>query len=298
MELEDLKAICPNVLTNLSLRSLTTFKIGGTARFVCYPQSEEELRNLVKFCEKTKTPRFILGAGSNILADDNGYSGVIICTKKLKGIALLDNGKILAKSGTTLADLVQFTKNQGLSGLEWAISIPATVGGAVVMNCGAFGGQMADIVESVKILIDDEVVVLDKSKLFFNYRHSVFTNSKFCAIIEVLFKFEQKSVEEVTKNIRETMLKRAKAQSVGFASAGSVFKKTGELAPAFMIEKCGFKGMRVGDAMVSSVHSGYIVNVGKASCKQVLALIDKIKIAVKDKYREDLQLELILLKGE
>ena len=298
MKFEDLKAICPNVLTDISLRSLTTFKIGGIAKFVCYPQNEDELKNIVSYCKKNKTSYFIIGAGSNILADDNGYAGVIICTKKLKGITLLDNGKILAKSGTTLAELVQFTKNQGLSGLEWAVSIPATVGGAVVMNCGAFGGQMADIVESVKILIDDEIVVLDKTKLFFNYRHSVFTNSKFCVIIEVLFQFTPKNIAEVTQNIREIILKRAKAQNVGFASAGSVFKKTTNLAPAYMIEKCGLKSMRVGDAMVSSVHSGYIVNVGKASCQQVLAVIDKIKIAVKEKFGEDLQLELILLKGD
>ena len=298
MVYDEIKAICPHSLQDIFLKSLTTFKIGGKAKYVCYPQSIEELKNLIQYCNQNKIQFYVIGAGSNILADDSGFNGVIICTKRLKQIENLGGGKVKAQAGVTLAELLQFTKNNGLSGLEWATSIPATVGGAVVMNAGAFGGQISDICESVTILMDNEIVVLQKSKLFFNYRHSVFTNCKICVIIDVLFSFNISNVEKVTFNIRENMLKRAKTQSVGFASAGSVFKKTDDLAPAFMIEQCGLKGLRVGDAMVSPIHSGYIVNVAKATSEQVLALIDKVKIAVKDKFNKDLQLEIILLKGE
>lgn len=298
MIFEELKKICPYSMQNISLKSLTTFKIGGIAKFVCYPQNLDEMKNLLNFCKVNKLEFSIIGSGSNILADDMGFDGVIICTKKLKNIENLGNGKVKVQSGTLLSELIQFAKNNGLMGLEWAVGIPATIGGAVVMNAGAYGGQISDICESVTILMDNELITLNKSKLFFDYRHSVFTNCKICVIISIVLRFKVSTIDEVTYKIRDNMLKRANTQNVGFASAGSVFKKTSEFAPAYMIEKCGLKGMRVGDAMVSTIHSGYIVNTGKATSGQVLALINKIKKAVKDKFNEELQMEIILLKGE
>lgn len=298
MNIEELRAICPSVLASISLKSLTTFKIGGLASVVAYPQSFVEFQNLIKFCVDKEIMYYILGAGSNILADDSGFDGVIICTKKLNNIAKISPCRVRASCGVSLAALVRFCTEQGLSGLEWAVNIPGTVGGAVVMNSGAFGGEMSDVVESVSVIEGEKIVLLEKSKLFFDYRHSVFTNRKNCAIIEVVFKLKRAPSEEITLNVRKIILERAQTQNVGFPSAGSVFRRVNDIVPAKLIEDCGLKGERVGDAMVSPVHSGYIVNTGRATCYQVLALIEKVRQSVLVKYKKDLQCEIIYLKGD
>lgn len=297
MTVEELRAVCSSVLEDISFKSLTTFKIGGLAKYVAYPQNFVEFQNLMRFCDEHKLQYFILGAGSNILADDCGFDGVIICTKKLNSISKISPCRVRASCGVSMANLVRFCTEQSLTGLEWAVNIPGTVGGAVVMNAGAFGGEISNVVESVTVIQNGEIVELEKSKLFFDYRHSVFTNKKNCAIIEVVFKLKRATNEQITLNIRKIILERAQTQNVGFPSAGSVFRREKDTIPAKLIEDCGLKGERVGDAMVSPVHSGYIVNTGKATCGQVLALIEKVRKNVFEKYNKILKCEIIHLKG-
>lgn len=298
MNIEDLRSVCASVLSDISLKSLTTFKIGGLAKFVVYPQNFTEYKALLHMCKEKCVEYYILGAGSNILADDGGFDGVIICTKKLNNISKNSPCRVRASCGVMLANLVRFCADNGLTGLEWAINIPGTVGGAVVMNAGAFGGEMAKIVESVTILNNGVPQVLENSKLFFNYRHSVFTNKKNYAIMEVVFKLKKEAKDQIALNTRQIICKRTLTQNVGYPSAGSVFRRENDLIPAKLIEECGLKGERVGDAMVSPVHSGYIVNLGKATCGQVLALIEKVKSRVHEKFNATMQCEIIHLKGK
>ena len=296
--LTDLKKICTHTFENFSLRSLTTFKIGGIAKYVVYPEQAAQLREVFDYCIEKDLDCFVLGAGSNVLADDNGFDGVIICTKKLNQISKISPCRIRAGAGVLLSSIVRFCAAEGLTGLEWAANIPGTIGGAVVMNAGAFHAQISTVDESVTVYTNGKTEILPKSKLFFDYRHSVFTNSKNCVIMEVVLKLKKGSPEQINANIRQNVLARASTQNVGYASAGSVFKRQGKVIPARLIEECGLKGERIGDAMVSPVHSGYIVNLGKATGSQVTALIEKIKERVFNKFHEQLECEIIFLKGE
>ena len=297
-KIEQLRAICKSVLENISLRSLTTFKIGGTARFVAYPQDFTELTNLLDYLKRENMPYFILGAGSNVLACDEDYEGIIICTRKLNEIKKISPCRIKVGAGAMMSNIVRFCSELGLTGLEWAVNIPGTIGGAVVMNAGAFGGQISNVVESVTVFSESGTEVLGRAKLFFDYRHSVFTNSKNCVIMEVVLKLKKGSIDTINATITKNILARASTQNVGYASAGSVFRHSTGVVPAKLIEDCGLKGERVGDAMVSPVHSGYIVNLGHATAGQVLALIDKVREKVYTTYKKNLECEIVYLKGE
>ena len=297
-KIEQLRAICKSVLENISLRSLTTFKIGGTARFVAYPQDFTELTNLLDYLKRENMPYFILGAGSNVLACDEDYEGIIICTRKLNEIKKISPCRIKVGTGAMMSNIVRFCSELGLTGLEWAVNIPGTIGGAVVMNAGAFGGQISNVIESVTFIQNGEIKTLPKSQLFFEYRHSLFTNEKNCVIINAILKLKKDSAEDVALRVRDYTIRRASNQNVGYASAGSVFKRTNSVPPAKLIEDCGLKGLRIGDAIVSPVHSGFIVNLGKATANQVVALIHKIKESVYEKFKIELECEIIFLRSK
>ncbi len=297
VSLNEIKKICPSSFANFPLKSLTTFKIGGNADFVVFPQNLDELKSILEYIRANNVNFFVLGGGSNVLADDLGYRGIIICTKKLNQIQKLSRCKIKVQSGVMLSSVVRYCTQNSLHGLEWATGIPATIGGAVFMNAGAYGGEIADVVESVTFIQDNEIVSLDKSKLFFDYRKSLFTNTKNCVIIEIVLKLKKGNIEQITKTVREFTLKRATAQNVGYASAGSVFKRTKSNPPAYLIEQCGLKGARIGDAVVSPVHAGFIVNIGKATANQVRALIQKIQSRVFSKFNVNLECEIIDLRS-
>ena len=276
--------ICPNTLEKVSFRSLTTFKIGGIARYVCYPSSVDELTNLVMFCKEQKIDTFVLGGGSNILADDTGFLGVVICTKRLNEIALLSPCRVRAQAGAMMSALAHFCKTHGLSGAENLCGIPGTIGGAIVMNAGAFGGEIAKIVESVTYFENGKVETKKKSQLFFDYRKSIFTNRPNCVILSVVLRLKKSTPEFVQENLLRFITQRQASQNVGMPSAGSIFKKVNHESAAVYIQNCGLKGAKLGDAMVSNEHAGFIINTGRATSKQVLSLIEKIKQEVKLKY--------------
>ncbi len=296
--LNEIKKFCPTAFANFPLKSLTTFKIGGNADFVAYPQSITELQDLLKFINKNKIEFFVLGNGSNVLASDKGYNGIIISTKKLTGIEKLSPCRISVLSGTAMSTVVRYACEHGLSGIEWSTGIPGTIGGAVIMNAGAYGGQISNVIESVTFIQNGEIKTLPKSQLFFEYRHSLFTNEKNCVIINAILKLKKDSAEDVALRVRDYTIRRASNQNVGYASAGSVFKRTNSVPPAKLIEDCGLKGLRIGDAIVSPVHSGFIVNLGKATANQVVALIHKIKESVYEKFKIKLECEIIFLRSK
>lgn len=292
--IQKLKQVC-EFDKNVALKEKTTFRIGGKVPFFIEPMNSQEFIDAVRLCQNFRIKYVIMGAGSNVLAPDANIDFVVISTLGLNKCYINRLGFLYAEAGVRLADLVRFATNNELGGLEYLIGIPGTVGGAVVMNAGAFGSEICNFVEYIDILENGRMVRLKKENLFWGYRHSTFTNSKKYAIIGVGFWLKKERLDVITKRMQYAILLRAKTQKVGYPSAGSVFKKSGDLAPAFLIEQCGLKGYTVGGAQVSTVHSGYIVNLGYSTCQDVLKVIHYVRNKVKENFGVTLELEIIVL---
>ena len=292
--IQKLKQVC-EFDKNVALKEKTTFRIGGKVPFFIKPMNSQEFIDAVRLCQDFRIKYVIMGAGSNVLAPDANIDFVVISTLGLNKCYINRLGFLYAEAGVRLADLVRFATNNELGGLEYLIGIPGTVGGAVVMNAGAFGSEIGNFVEYIDILENGRMVRLKKENLFWGYRHSTFTNSKKYAIIGVGFWLKKGRLDVITKRMQYAILLRAKTQKVGYPSAGSVFKKSGDLAPAYLIEQCGLKGYTVGGAQVSTVHSGYIVNLGYSTCQDVLKVIHYVRNKVKENFGVTLELEIIVL---
>lgn len=277
---------------NKFFTEITTFKIGGKIKYFVEVTKAREIIFLIKLCKKYQEKYVIVGGGSNILASDKGFSGLVISTLKFCKIKFSKN-MVTAQSGARLSALIMQSKNKNLSGLEWAISIPGTVGGAVVMNAGAFGEQISNFIESVIFFDGKKIKRLKRQNIFFDYRDSFFKNAKNIVILSVIFKFFYDKFEKIQKNIENFINLRLKTQNVRLASAGSIFKRLPNITAAELIDKAGLKGTTIGGAMVSTVHSGYIVNFNNATNKDVLKLIDFISKSVYNKYNVNLELEII-----
>ena len=279
---------------NVDLSKKTTFKIGGVTPFFVSPASRTELVAVLDLCRQYKVNYRILGAGSNVLVRDN-VDFIVISTLKLKKTAIKSNGLVYAEAGAKLGEIIRLAANRGLSGIENLVGIPASIGGAVVMNAGAFGTQIGDCVLFVDVYYKGRIKRISLKNLFFEYRHSVFTKSKKYVIIGVALLLKKDSKVDVVERIRTTVFARSKSQKIGYPNAGSIFKKTSPLAPAYMIQQCGLKGFLIGSAQVSNIHSGFIINLGNSTCQDVIKVIHYVRRKVKQTFGVWLQLEIILL---
>lgn len=291
---DELGAIC-EFERNVPLKIKTTFCIGGKTKAFITPANRQEFCDVILLCNKHFIKYEILGAGSNVLVSDKNLDFVVISTLKLRSCYINDLGFVYAEAGVRLSELIRFLLKNNLAGLEYLVGVPGSVGGAVVMNAGAFGTEIAEFIEYVDVWSNDKVIRLQRKNLFFEYRRSVFTNNKMYAIIGVGFLFKKDSTSNILARMKYAIEVRSKTQNVGFPSAGSIFKKTSELAPAYMIQECGLKGYRCGGAQVSKIHSGYIVNLGSATCQDVLKVVHYVREKVRAKFNVDLELEIILL---
>ncbi len=290
----ELDKIC-DFSRDVILKDKTTFKIGGVAPAFLTPKNSEGFCNVLDLCNQNRVKYEILGAGSNVLVRDEEIEYVVVSSLNLTNCYRNKLGVIYAEAGLKLSKLIQFATQNGLCGLEYLIGVPGSVGGAITMNAGAFGVEIGNYVEFVDVWDGSKITRLGRDKLLFEYRHSVFTNSKKYAIIGVGFEFKTDSSDRILARTRYAIQARADTQKVGYASAGSVFRKTSALAPAYMIQACGLKGKRIGDAQVSTVHSGYIVNLGSATCQDVIKLIELVCKTVETNFGVQLELEIILL---
>ncbi len=291
---KSLDSIC-DYKRDVSLSDKTTFRIGGVTPAFITPNNRVQFCKVLRLCGSCKVDVCILGAGSNVLFRDDGIKYVVVSTERLTKCYINRLGFVYAEAGLKLSRLIAFATQNGLCGLEFLIGVPGSVGGAVVMNSGAFGVEIGSFVEYVDVFDGTKVIRLKKEKLFFEYRHSVFTNSKKYVIIGVGFWLTKDSPDKISARTQYAIQARISTQKVGFASAGSVFRKTTLLAPAYMIEACGLKGVTIGKAQVSQIHSGYIVNLGLATCKDVINLIELVRKTVAEKFGANLELEIILL---
>ncbi|MBI5237171.1 MAG: UDP-N-acetylmuramate dehydrogenase [Deltaproteobacteria bacterium] len=265
------------VLFNVPMSEHTSLKIGGSADVMAFPQDEGDLKDLIAFAEAKNFPFLVLGAGTNLLVRDGGIRGIVInMSEGFKDITWQEDEKAVIGAGLKLSEAVSQCRERGLSGLEFAAGIPGTVGGAVMMNAGAYGHEMKDIVEGVEVIgKKGQKGFLPKSELGFSYRKSEIP--KGAVVIRAHMRFKRASPEEIRERIREYTEKRKAAGKVSFPNAGSVFKNPEGKFAGRLIEEVGLKGERSGDAQVSEVHANYIVNIGMARAKDVLSLMALIR---------------------
>ena len=255
----------------------TSFKIGGPADFVLTPQNNQTLSFILSACTRWQVPYKILGNGSNVLVSDTGIRGAVIQTTAMNSIELVDTYTIKCGAGVKNSQLCSFALEHSLSGFEFLWGIPGTVGGAAYMNAGAYGGEMKDIVVSCEhIDSEGKIGVLSGDMLDFSYRHSAYCDTD-SVITSVTMKGELSNQDDIRRKMNDLMNRRKDKQPLEYPSAGSVFKRPEGYYAAALIDECGLKGLKVGGAMVSEKHSGFIVNIGGATASDVKILVERIK---------------------
>jgi len=267
---------------NLPMSAKTSFKIGGAAELVLFPATLEELQICVGLCAQQGIAPFILGRGSNLLVKDSGLDGVVIATEKLQKIELSADNAICCEAGVKLSELCVSAQKHGLSGLEFAYGIPGSAGGAAYMNAGAYGGEMKDILQSVRYVnAAGELCGIPAAELNLGYRRSIFMQNG-GIVANITMKLTPGDPAEIKAKMDETMRKRLDKQPLDYPSAGSVFKRPAGHFAGALIEQCGLKGQSVGGAQVSEKHAGFIVNTGGAMARDVRALIALVQTVVEN----------------
>lgn len=272
----------------------TSFKIGGAADYFVEPTSVSELTTLLKTARENNVPMTVIGNGSNLLVSDSGIAGLVVSTLQIKDIKLIDDTHIFAAAGASLTAVCLFAKKHSLTGLEFAYGIPGSVGGALYMNAGAYGGEMAHVVESAESVKNGGLVKRNITELELSYRHSVYTSSDE-VITGVVFALEKGNADEITEKMEILMEKRKTSQPLDFPSGGSTFKRPEGYFAAALIDECGLKGLSVGGAEVSRKHAGFVINRENATAKDVITLIEKIKTAVAEQKGVALETEVIYI---
>ncbi|MGI6497469.1 MAG: UDP-N-acetylmuramate dehydrogenase [Oscillospiraceae bacterium] len=293
---QEIKAQCPTLMLrqNEKMAKHTSFRIGGPARLMAFPKTEQELSLLCRLAAANGVTPYIMGNGSNLLVADKGIDGFVIQTfDGLSALRTLDDGVLFAGSGVLLSRVATFAKRQGLSGLEFAHGIPGTVGGAATMNAGAYGGEMKDIVFKTEFcdLLTGEMGTVEGDAHAFVYRGSAFSKGG-RVVTGVYFRLTPGSPEAIGKQMDALSRRRRESQPLDLPSAGSTFKRPQGAFAAALIDQAGLKGLQVGGARVSDKHGGFVVNAGGATCKDVLELIAQVKRQVQEQFGVLLELEV------
>ena len=275
------------------MSSHTTFKIGGAADLIVEPENKNQIAAILGMVRQFDIPCFVMGNGSNLLVGDKGIRGVVIKIANAMSSYEINGETIVAESGIKLSRLANAALGEGLAGLEFASGIPGTLGGAVYMNAGAYGGEMKDVIENVTYIDKKtlEIMTIPCSKCDFGYRRSVFSKSGdvICGATMRLF---SDNPDDIKARMTELSAKRTEKQPVDKPSAGSTFKRPEGYFAGTMIQDCGLKGFKIGGAEVSQKHAGFVINSGGATAKDVLDLIEHIKKEVKNKYGVELEPEV------
>lgn len=301
MNLEELKAQLDAAgipyWENEPLAEHCTFKIGGPARLFVMPQEEENLCKAVSLCRDSGLPYYLLGNGSNILFADEGWSGVVLDVSALKTPIQREGCTFRVGAGVLLSSLCREALRAGLTGLEFAYGIPGTVGGAVYMNAGAYGGEMKDVLVRVRYLNQEgQIVCAEAAELDLGYRHSIFEENGGC-ILSAEFCLTPGDPAEIQAKMDDLMGRRRDKQPLDKPSAGSTFKRPAGAFAGALIDQCGLRGYRHGGAAISEKHCGFVVNLGGASCADVLALCDEVRAIVQEKTGYLLEKEIRVVKG-
>ncbi len=282
----------PEIQENVSLVEHTTFRIGGAAKYFYKANTKEELIKAVKIAKKNKLPFFILGGGSNLLVSDKGFDGLVI--KIFNTNYLILNTKINTEAGILLSLLVSKAVENSLKGLEWGISVPGTVGGAIKGNAGAFGESIGNIIKQIEVFNSEKEKIENYSQKDggFAYRESVFKKRPELIILSAELELKIGNKEEIQKKMKEYLDYRKDKQPLGFPSAGSIFKNPSDVSVGQLVDQCGLKGKRIGNVEISKKHANFIINLGDGKAENVLKLIDLMKKQVKDKFNIQLEEEI------
>ena len=274
-----LSALLPDVELRFeeALAKHTSFRIGGNAEVMAFPKTKEELADILKICAELNYKCAILGAGTNVLAPDEGVRGLVVCLKDcLGGMEPLPGNCIRVMAGVTMARAAVFAANHGLSGLEFAHGIPGTVGGGVYMNAGAYGGEMSGICRNVTLMDEaGQLREVNARELEFSYRHSKLQESGEIVISAVL-QLQPAAPEEVKQKMRELQAKRLASQPLDYPSAGSAFKRPAGGYAAALIDQAGLRGFQVGQAAIARKHAGFAINLGGATAAEMRELLTQV----------------------
>ena len=282
------------IKTNEDMSKHTSFKAGGKAKFYIKAKTVEDVINTVKISKENNIPIVVLGNGSNILFKDEEFKGVVL---KIELDTLkIEENIITAEAGVKNAILGRKALDNNLQGFEFAAGIPGTIGGAIRMNAGAYGGEIKDIVQDVEYLDYEDLKIkkITNKECNFEYRHSVFCENK-NIILSATFKLENGIKEEIANRMNEFAKSRKEKQPLEYPSAGSTFKRGTDFITAKLIDECGLKGYQIGGAQVSEKHAGFIINKENATAKDIIDLVEYVKKTVKEKTGKSIDLEVEII---
>lgn len=281
-----------NVHVDEEMKKHTTFRIGGPADFYVLPHSKDEIGRVVQVCKNAEEPFYVLGNGSNLLVGDKGYRGVIIQIFKNYSDIIIEGTQITAKSGALLSKVAKKALDAGLTGFEFASGIPGTIGGAVVMNAGAYGGEMKDVILSATVMTPEgSIQKLSNKELQLGYRTSLVARQN-DIVLEVRLGLKKGNSDEIRDLMEELKNKRVTKQPLEYPSAGSTFKRPEGYFAGKLIMDAGMRGFSVGDAQVSEKHCGFVINKGDASARDIVALMEEVTGRVKEQFGVTLEPEV------
>ena len=280
------------VLLDEPMKQHTTFRVGGNADYFVMPQSAEEVKNIVALCKEADMPYYILGNGSNLLVGDKGYRGVIIQIYKEMNHIRIDGDKVIAQAGALLSRVGTATLEAELTGFEFAAGIPGTVGGAVFMNAGAYGGEMKDIIANATVLTQDgDIVTINKEDLELGYRTSVIAKKGY-VVLEAEYQLQKGDKEAIRARMDELKVQRVTKQPLEYPSAGSTFKRPEGYFAGKLIQDAGLRGFQVGGAEVSEKHCGFVINKDQATAADIQELMRQVSDKVMQEFGVKLEPEV------
>ena len=284
------------ILFDEPLKKHTTFGVGGLASIFIYPSSIDDLKKILKYSFKNNIKIFFMGSGSNMLISDDGFNGIVICLRKsFKNFDYNDSFETIAGTGVMLGQMVRTLSKNSVKGLESLIGVPGTLGGALIMNAGAYGSEISNYLVSIKcITLEGNEKIYMKEDLEFSYRYSNIPKNE--VVVEAKFQFQTGDINEIKINKDKASQSRRNNQPLQYRSAGSIFKnpKSG-MAAGYLIDQARLKGLKKGDAEISTKHANFIINHGSATSENILDLIKIIKSEVYNKFKVNLDLEVKLM---
>lgn len=284
-----------NIKVDEPMKKHISFKVGGPADFLVKPKTEEELRNVVEFAKKENVPFIVIGNGSNLLVKDGGIRGIVIELSDNFNNYEIDGNIIKAQSGALLAIIGRNAMKNSLTGFEFAAGIPGTLGGALAMNAGAYGGEMKQVVKTVRLMDrDGNIFELSNEEMKFEYRRSLLTTKDYI-VLSAVIELQPGNVEEIKEIMADYSNRRSTKQPLNFPSAGSTFKRPEGHFAAKLIDDCGLRGLNLRGAQVSDKHCGFVINSGGAAAKDILDLMFIVKSTVNAKFGIMLEEEVKIL---
>ena len=292
-----IKTIIPRerILFHEPMSKYTTFRVGGEAECILVVQNEDELARLIPYLNQIEQEYFILGNGSNLLVGDKGYRGMVVKFGEGMEQIQVEGTRMTVKAGALLSKVAMTAKQHSLTGLEFAAGIPGSIGGGIVMNAGAYEGEIKQVVESVRVMDrDGQILTWDNDTMEFGYRTSIIKNRPFI-VVEVVLQLAEGDQEKIAAKMEELAVLRRSKQPLEYASAGSTFKRPEGYYAGKLIMDAGMRGYRIGGAQVSDKHCGFIVNTGKATAADIKEVIEEVQERVKERFHVMLEPEIVFL---